>query len=389
MYSRSRQALEAPSTEVTMKVLVIAGALFPARIGGSYRYISMLVDYLRSEGHDVRALVAKDIITTDDQTVPLLYGKDRRWNRFLGIIGDVGVISRARRAHEYDLVISHHTFEAFSTVVALWFSPVRIVTIFHENYYTEWRANNSGKASKGYECVLGWMEKIAYKSTRVTSVALSNYTQQLLHSPTVVVPPWISVQNDPERPLRIPRRIITVRRLEPRMGLDGLIRVISLLRHQFSGLHLDILGTGSMENSLRELVAREHLEQVVSLVGVVNDHTRDQYLKSADIFVIPSLAAEGFGIAALEALASGLPVVASRLGGLLEVGLPSELMFTPGDAEDMARALREVLTMSSAEYSSLRRRAQNLARLYSRDRFAHNWNKILHGEIPDRQQVNP
>lgn len=111
-------------------------------------------------------------------------------------------------------------------------------------------------------------------------------------------------------------RLICVCRLVRRKGLDHLISAMAELRSH--GAHLQIIGTGELEDDLRQLVKDKGLDDCIDLVGYVPREDLWEYYNSADIFVLPSLS-ESFGQVLLEAMSCGLPIVASRVGGIAEV----------------------------------------------------------------------
>lgn len=110
----------------------------------------------------------------------------------------------------------------------------------------------------------------------------------------------------PEGPL-----VISVGRLELEKRVDQLIQVWLEIRRQYSDANLLILGTGSQEENLKRMAAGNVLFR-----GAVDNVAA--YLKAADLFVLPSVA-EGLSNALLEAIASGVPVVATATGGTTDI----------------------------------------------------------------------
>ena len=114
------------------------------------------------------------------------------------------------------------------------------------------------------------------------------------------------------------RIILFVGRIEPLKGVDILINAAALLE---SDVECCVLIVGGDESSLTEVaelqaLAKERgIEHRVAFVGAVDHDTRPLYYNAADLCVVPSHY-ESFGLVAVEAMASGLPVVASRVGGL-------------------------------------------------------------------------
>jgi len=131
-------------------------------------------------------------------------------------------------------------------------------------------------------------------------------------------------------------------RLELIKGIKHLIDALASLAPEFSDLHLEIAGDGSLRSSLEGQCRDLGLSGKVSFLGWRDD--LPSLMSSWDIFAIPSLD-EGFPVAALEAMAAGLPVIASRVGGLCEMVQDGETgwLVSPGAPEDLAAKTRELI----------------------------------------------
>jgi glycosyltransferase involved in cell wall biosynthesis len=158
-------------------------------------------------------------------------------------------------------------------------------------------------------------------------------------------------------------RLVSVGRLAPEKGFDLLLEAVGTVVAQGIQCRLTIVGSGPEEDRLRELVTHLGLSDRVRLAGALDGDHLAAELRQADIFVSSSHR-EGFGVAILEALATGLPVVATRSGGPADlVGLDDGLLVPPGDADALARAIRVIGgDPGRFEGASIARRA--------RDRFA-------------------
>lgn len=134
----------------------------------------------------------------------------------------------------------------------------------------------------------------------------------------------------------------TIGRLSPVKGQEFLIRAMDDAALKRSNTRCVIVGNGPDENMLKGLARSLGLDDRVYFFRADTD-TR-KYLTAMDIFVLPSLQ-EGLGMALLEALASGRPCIASRIGGLTDVirdGLDGMLV-TAGIASDIAAAASKLL----------------------------------------------
>ena len=116
------------------------------------------------------------------------------------------------------------------------------------------------------------------------------------------------------------RQVITVSRLSYEKGIDVLLEAWGKVIRSRSGfqstLKLVILGTGPLENKLKELCESTGIDHTVEFGGLVRNV--DEYLEKADLFVLPSRA-EGLPNALLEAMSYGLPCIATQVGGTPEV----------------------------------------------------------------------
>lgn len=138
-----------------------------------------------------------------------------------------------------------------------------------------------------------------------------------------------------------PLRVVSVGRFAPVKGQDILIEAVDIARRRGVGVTLTLAGTRAdpaFHDRLMAMVAERGLD---SSVYFVLDRTDiPVVLTDGDAFVLPSRE-EGFGLALVEAMAAGLPVIASRTGGAAELvsdGI-NGFSFTPGDAAQLADRL--------------------------------------------------
>jgi glycosyltransferase involved in cell wall biosynthesis len=159
--------------------------------------------------------------------------------------------------------------------------------------------------------------------------------------------------------------LLTVRRLEPRMGVDRLLRALPLVGRE--DVTLVVAGSGSLSGALPRLAAELGIAERVLFVGSVGDDARlADWYRAADLFVLPTTAYEGFGMATVEALASGTPVVGTAVGATPEVLAPLDprLVSSSADPESLATAIADALGFATTEEFSARCRA------YVEERYA-------------------
>ena len=138
------------------------------------------------------------------------------------------------------------------------------------------------------------------------------------------------------------RRVGFVGRLERVKGCEAFVRAAALLAADHPDVRFVIAGTGSRARALRALAAELGMAGRVEFVGYVE--SVGPLLAALDVLVVPSLS-EASGLAAMEALALGVPVVASRVGGLPEVVADggTGLLVPPGDVAAIAGAVTRLL----------------------------------------------
>ena len=134
----------------------------------------------------------------------------------------------------------------------------------------------------------------------------------------------------------------TVARLEPQKGLDTLIDAVALLRERLPGLRCVLVGTGALEDALKERARRRGVADHVIFAGTRKDIP--VVLAALDVFVLPSRF-EGLSLALLEAMATGTPVVATPVSGTVEVVKEGEtgLLAPVGDAAALAKRIEALL----------------------------------------------
>jgi len=115
--------------------------------------------------------------------------------------------------------------------------------------------------------------------------------------------------------------ILFVGRLEKRKGLGDLLRAFRYVQERVPRTRLIIVGSGPLKGNVESYVTRHRVPNVV-LAGYVPESVKPRYYASADIFCAPATGAESFGIVLLEAMASGLPVVATEVPGYMSVLVP-------------------------------------------------------------------
>ena len=170
--------------------------------------------------------------------------------------------------------------------------------------------------------------------------------------------------------------ILTVARLDWHKGLDTVIRALPAVRAAHPNVRYAIAGVGECRPYLERLVAELQLGDAVRFLGFVPEADLPELYNAADVFALVSrrydLLVEGFGIAAVEASASGVPVVAGREAGLIDAVRDGEtgLLVDPYSPAAVAEALNRLLADAA-----LRRRMGAAGRRAVETYF--NWDRVV------------
>jgi glycosyltransferase involved in cell wall biosynthesis len=355
---------------------------------------------LAERGHDVTALVP---VTAG---LPPLERHDgltliRRLRRgaapvtFTDFAGGAAFGRSRRRA--FDLVLGH-TGPATSGLIAAGVEG-RFVFVFHAPELRELQYNRSKAETRirragmrALEPVLGRLERTAISRSALV-LALSEYTRGLMTqdypeaaSRLVRVTGGVDVdafspgegRNAARARLRLDGSgplLVTVRRLEPRMGLEGLLAAVRDLGRP--DLRLVVGGVGSRREALERLARDLGVADRVHFAGLVPEEDLVDLYRAADLFVLPTVAYEGFGMVTLEALASGTPVIGTPVGATPELLEPLEprLVADSASPADLSVAIERGLELATDELRA-RCREYAVAR-YSWDRVVDHWEEAL------------
>ncbi|MBN1354202.1 MAG: glycosyltransferase family 4 protein [Candidatus Omnitrophica bacterium] len=365
-----------------MKWAVLVPRFLPEKVGGNITYVYGFSEHLSRYGHDVHVFT-----TTRDKN---LAGYEEgpsgvKIHRIFVRRGNAGALRFATRAKvtekfleidkkiRFDILNTHscflikcgrvrpdlrfiHTLHAVVTYEYL-YSLKKIVTgrlLCPENLKELLLAPLKSAVCFVLEAItLRKAEKIIVMSNYVKGTVLSffpfiNEEKILVSRIGVDLSNFrpVSDKRSIRKSLRLnPEGIIffTVRRLTPRMGLENLVKAFAICRegNKDANLYLYIAGKGILDKRLAGLIKKSGLHDQVSLLGFVPDENLYKYFQAADVFVLPSEELEGFGIVSIEALASGIPVIATPVGANKEIAgsFCPELVTSGTGARDIAEKM--------------------------------------------------
>lgn len=302
---------------------------------------------------------------------------DKKWPKFEKI-GNVNVyrisggktmfpflaFCKARRLHKenkYGLIWSIMANRAgfASLFFKIFFSKTKFLLTLQEGDPVDYPEKRMGLAKI---FIGGLFKKVFTKADyiQVISNYLADWAKKMgaKESDIETVPNGVNTQDIQGLPLDNPRTtlecvkkiIITTSRLVPKNGIDILIKATAKLKEVSPEMCFDvqILGAGPEEENLKKLAKELKVDDVVQFFGHIEPDKIPEYLARADIFVRPSRS-EGLGSSFLEAMAVGLPVIGTKVGGIVDfikdpedVGpnIATGVFVKVDDPEDLAYKIR-------------------------------------------------
>jgi glycosyltransferase involved in cell wall biosynthesis len=181
-----------------------------------------------------------------------------------------------------------------------------------------------------------------------------------------------------------PPLIVAVGRLIAKKGFANLIRACALLVERGKSFRCEIFGDGPLENQLRGLIAELGLQDVVQLLGPKPQHELRTRLADASVFALPSVPETEGGMdnlptVIMEAMATGLPVVSTSIGGIPEMVVENETGFLvqPENGLALAGAIEKVTNDRSLGQKLGQAGYERALKLFSNEKNAHELLSLL------------
>ena len=174
------------------------------------------------------------------------------------------------------------------------------------------------------------------------------------------------------------RIIVSAGRLVPWKGFDTLIRAVEHMCHAVPDVRLVVIGSGPEEHKLKYFAEAAGVVDRVLFTGLLSHGEVLEYFCAADCFVLAS-GYEGFSHTILEAMNSGVPVIASNVGGNPEIVKDGENSFLVSYSDPLVlrRALERVFALSDEERKAMVEQAQHTAQLFSKEKMIGETSRIL------------
>ena len=414
-----------------MKVLLVSWEYPPVVIGGLGRHVHHLATALAEAGHDV-VVLSRRPFGTDPSSHPSTdeiservrvvaaaqdphefdFGSDMMaWTLAMGhSMVRAGLALKTRRSGKPwrpDVVHGHDWLVAHAAIALAEHFDVPLISTIHATEAGRHSGWVSGPISRQVHAVEGWLVRES-DSLITCSASMADEITELFGpglAETRVIRNGIDAALWPfaqRRSRHGPARLLYLGRLEYEKGVHDAIAALPRIRRTHPGTTLTIAGDGTQQDFLVEQARKHKVVKATEFVGRVDHGRLVGLLHDTDAAVLPSHY-EPFGIVALEAAATGAPLVTSNVGGLGEAVIDGETgaSFPPRDIAALAAAVRGVLDDPAA---AQRRATAARARLTSdfdwhtvadetaqvylaakrREREPHRRRMIVEHALPDR-----
>ncbi|MBI3536810.1 MAG: glycosyltransferase family 4 protein [Chloroflexi bacterium] len=335
-----------------MKIALVTPYDYPYP-GGVTEHIKYLDQHFRAMGHDTRIIAASSRDTNELRDHIIKVSGAVAAMPFSGSKARIAVaptvyrrVKKILNAEKFDVVHVHEPAVPILSLVVLRHSHAVNVGTFHA--YRE--SNNLV-----YE-MLGALLRRAFKSLdgRIfVSDVVREYITQYFPGDYVIIPNGIDCARFDAPHLQPIERfndgrpnILYVGRMDARKGFRHLIRAYPYVKEKIPDARLIVVGAFSDQDKMPFVrYARTHKLKGVHFIGYISPEELPRYYRTATVFCAPSTGFESFGIVLLEAMAAGVPIVASNIAGYGTVmqNDAQGLLVPPGDTRAMANALIALL----------------------------------------------
>jgi phosphatidylinositol alpha-mannosyltransferase len=329
--------------------------------GGVNRHVEQLSAYLRQAGHRVTVIAPGGRESDEFHSAGKSFSV--HFNRSVANLSfgprTAAAMKRFLREKKFDLLHLHEPLIPSASLLALHYADCASLATFHAAREGGSRAYSLGRP------LLGRLARKIDVRVAVSGPALE-LVSRYFPGPYRIIPNGVDTSQYSPQGKKLPGLepglfyLLFVGRADPRKGLDVLLEAFPNIYRSRPEVRLLVAG---VENPVKRT------EGVIWL-GRLSDEQVPMAYRSADILVSPALGSESFGIILIEAMASGVPVVASSIPGyraVVDDGVQGRLV-RPGNSDDLARGIREMIE-DEAALADMSEAALRKSRHYSWERL--------------------
>ena len=171
-----------------------------------------------------------------------------------------------------------------------------------------------------------------------------------------------------------------VSRIDVGKGWDTLLKAVKILvDRDVKDISVLIVGTGAQEYELQLMIEELELKDIVQFAGGLAQSMLVEYYSKMDVFVFPTLLQESLGLVGIEAMACGVPVIGSKIGGIEGYIKPgyNGTMFKPGDHNELADKIEAFVKMDHNQLLKFKQNAIYTASMYDSKKVARELSEKL------------
>ncbi len=374
---------------MSKRILIFSTAYHPL-IGGAEIAIKEITDRLPGWKFDMVTARIKPGLPSREQIGNITVhrvGFGKAFDKYLLPI--LGVIRAVRLAPAKELPIvwpMMASFGGFAALIYTWLRPkTKMMLTLQEGDPPEYILKRVGAFKPLF---LGIFKRA--DAIQAISKFLANWGKEMgFKGEPVVIPngvniPHFSKQITPEERQKLRQSfgfadsdiiLVTASRLVLKNGTDDIIKSLKHLSENYKAL---VIGDGQDRTTLDTLVADLNLRSRVVFLGQKTHAELPSLIQSADIFIRPSLS-EGLGNSFLEAMAAGLPIIGTPVGGIPDFLVDGEtgVFCEPGNPESIAKAARRIQEEPGLRDKLIRQGATLVAEQYSWESIAERMDQIF------------
>ena len=305
------------------------------------------------------------------------------WHIFLGTI-------KICFKNKIDIIIAQSPIEGFFIVGAkkiLWFlrKKPRLIIELHGDWESAPLLYNQARQNILYKYLLKIFNYFFSKNAdalRTVSKTLASKIK--INKPVYVFPTYTEIEPflDANDNLDKKNKIIFIGQLTYLKGVQYLIKSVAELKKQYSDINLTIIGDGDYKKDLQDLIKKKNLQDRCFFKGSVDQSEIINEMENSLVLVLPSLT-EGLPRVIIEAMACGLPVIGTKVGGIPELIADNEngFLISPKNSDELEEKIKYFLENKEKAMSMGGLGKKYILENFSTEKYINNYQQMIKDTI--------
>ena len=305
------------------------------------------------------------------------------WHIFLGTI-------KICFKNKIDIIIAQSPIEGFFIVGAkkiLWFlrKKPRLIIELHGDWESAPLLYNQARQNILYKYLLKIFNYFSFKNAdalRTVSKTLASKIK--INKPVYVFPTYTEIEPflDANDNLDKKNKIIFIGQLTYLKGVQYLIKSVAELKKQYSDINLTIIGDGDYKKDLQDLIKKKNLQDRCFFKGSVDQSEIINEMENSLVLVLPSLT-EGLPRVIIEAMACGLPVIGTKVGGIPELIADNEngFLISPKNSDELEEKIKYFLENKEKAMSMGGLGKKYILENFSTEKYINNYQQMIKDTI--------